>query len=210
MPLNRMIIPTLSLLLGATGLCTVKASGSPLGSPSPISAQDRDDWETPPRELRDVQRQGFRDGIEGARKDADNHRRPDVNNRDEYRNPHLPYQQREAYRDGFRRGYEVGVSHLYGGAQQPMGRYDQQGGYPDRDDRQYMGQGSDIRSRGFQDGMIGARKDLDNHRRPDVNNRDEYRHPNVPREVRDAYREAFRRGYDRFMSQQVGGRYDGR
>src|SRR6059058_636083 len=147
MTLNRMIVPALSLLLGATGLCAAKASGSPLGPPSPISAQDRDDWEAPPRELHDIQRQGFHDGIEGARKDADNHRRPDVNNRDEYRNPHLPAEKREAYRDGFRRGYEVGVSHLYGGAQygaqQPMYRYNQQPGYSDHD-RQYMdkGQGS--------------------------------------------------------------------
>ncbi len=38
-----------------------------------------------------------------------------------------------------------------------------------------MGQpmGSDIQRRGFQEGMEGARKDMDNHRRPNVNNRDE-------------------------------------
>jgi hypothetical protein len=205
MTLNRTAVATLSLLLGATGFSAARASGLSLASPSSISAQDRDDWEAPPRGLRDTQRQGFHDGIEGARKDADNHRRPDVNNRDEYRNPHLPPEQREAYRDGFRRGYEVGVSHLYGGAQQPMNGYNQPG-YPDRD-RQYMGQGegSEIQHRGFEDGMVGARKDMDNHRRPDVNNRDEYRHPNVPREVRDEYREAFRRGYNRAMSQQFDG-----
>ena len=206
MTLNRMVVPALSLLLGATGFSAARAFSSPLGTPSSISAQDRDDWETPPRELQEIQRQGFHDGIEGARKDADNHRRPDVNNRDEYRNPHISGEQREAYRDGFRRGYEVGVSHLYGGAQQPMGQY-QQPGYPNAYQHDMgRGEGSDIQRRGFQDGMEGARKDMDNHRRPDVNNRDEYRHPNVPHEVRDEYREAFRRGYNEFMSRQMGDR----
>jgi ribosome modulation factor len=154
-----------------------------------------------------MERQGFHDGIVGASKDFDNHRRPDVNNRDEYRNPHLPPEQREAYQAGFRRGYDRGVSHYYGSAgfQQPMGGYYEQRRGPDR---YGYGQdmGSDIQRRGFQDGMEGARKDLDNHRRPDVNNRDEYRHPNVPRQVRDRYRDAFRRGYEQYMSQQYGGR----
>jgi hypothetical protein len=64
--------------------------------------------------LNEIQRRGFHDGIEGARKDAGNHRRPDVNNRDEYRHPHLPPEEREAYREGFRRGYERAMSHLMG------------------------------------------------------------------------------------------------
>jgi hypothetical protein len=68
----------------------------------------------PPQEFRDIQRQGFHDGIEGARKDFDNHRHPDVNNRDEYRHPHVPPSARDDYREGFRRGYDAGVSHLYG------------------------------------------------------------------------------------------------
>ncbi len=55
----------------------------------------------------------------GAQKDFDNHRRWDPKNRDEYRNPHLPPEQREAYRDGFRRGYERGEAHLTGQDQQP-------------------------------------------------------------------------------------------
>ena len=32
--------------------------------------------------------------------------------------------------------------------------------------------------RGFHDGVEGARKDFANHRPPNVNNRDEFRHPN--------------------------------
>jgi hypothetical protein len=46
---------------------------------------------------------------------------------------------------------------------------------------------------------------MESHRRLDVTRRDEYRHPRVPREVRDEYREAFQRGYERAVSQQVGG-----
>jgi len=72
-------------------------------------------WDVAPQELNQFQRQGFHDGIEGARRDFDNHRAPDVENRDEYRHPHLPPEQREAYRDGFRRGYHRAMEHLTGG-----------------------------------------------------------------------------------------------
>ena len=70
-------------------------------------------WENPPAEYRQaVARQGFHDGIEGARKDAGNHRPPNVNNRDEYRHPSYRGADRRTYRQAFRRGYEVGVQHL--------------------------------------------------------------------------------------------------
>jgi len=69
-------------------------------------------WEAPPPELQGVERQGFHDGIEGARKDAENHRPPNVDNRDEYRHPSVPHRDRGAYREGFRHGYQVGVDHL--------------------------------------------------------------------------------------------------
>jgi hypothetical protein len=59
-----------------------------------------------------IRRQGYQDGIEGARKDYDNHRRPDVNNRDEYRHPHVPSDQQDAYRDGFRHGYQAAWDHM--------------------------------------------------------------------------------------------------
>jgi hypothetical protein len=67
------------------------------------------------------------------------------------------------------------------------------------------GRFSEIQRRGFQDGMEGARKDVENHRRPDPNNRDEYREPRVPRELQDEYREGFRRGYERAMAHLMGG-----
>jgi hypothetical protein len=59
--------------------------------------------------------QSFHDGIEGAKKDYVNHRPPNVNNRDEYRNPHfIAPPDRRDYRYGFARGYQVAVRHMYG------------------------------------------------------------------------------------------------
>jgi hypothetical protein len=159
-------------------------------------ASDRP-WDASPDGLSDIQRQGFRDGVEGARRDTDNHRRPDVNNRDEYRHPNVPSNLWGPYRDGFARGYQVAMSHLMGGAgfqPPPAPPWDA----PDSAWNNYQRQG-------FQDGMDGARKDYGNHRQPDVNNRDEYRHPSVPGQARDAYREGFREGYNRAMSHLTGG-----
>jgi hypothetical protein len=86
----------------------------PFSAPAP-AFQDHDhdrDWDTPPQEFREVQRQGYHDGIDGARKDYDNHRRPDVNNRDEYRHPHVAPSVQGDYREGFRRGYENAMEHM--------------------------------------------------------------------------------------------------
>ena len=116
MILNRLAIPAFALFLGATGLGTAKlaASAPHLGQPAAVHAaiQDRGGWDMAPSDLPEAQHQGFRDGIEGARKDFDNHRRFSVNNRDEFRHPHVPREEREAYREGFRRGYEVATHHL--------------------------------------------------------------------------------------------------
>jgi hypothetical protein len=82
-----------------------------MGGPPPIART----WDAVPDEFDALRRQGFHDGLEGARRDYGNHRRPDVENRDEYRHPRLPPEQREAYREGFRRGYQVGINHMMGG-----------------------------------------------------------------------------------------------
>ena len=107
---NQLAISALAIALSTSGFAIAQpfattASGS--------QYQDHDhDWNTPPQEFKDIQRQGYHDGIEGARKDYDNHRRPDVNNRDEYRHPHVPESARGDYREGFRRGYDTAWDHM--------------------------------------------------------------------------------------------------
>ena len=71
-------------------------------------------WNNAPSEFNDAQRRGFQDGMEGARKDYENHRTPNVNNRDEYRHPNVPKGLRHDYREGFQRGYDDGVRHMMG------------------------------------------------------------------------------------------------
>ncbi|MEI9980045.1 MAG: hypothetical protein WDN23_13795 [Edaphobacter sp.] len=103
---NQFALPILAIALAAPGLAVALPP-----TPAPLFAQEQA-WDTPPKEFRDIQRQGFHDGIEGARKDFDNHRRPDVNNRDEYRHPHVADSAKADYRDGFRRGYDAAMDHL--------------------------------------------------------------------------------------------------
>jgi len=96
--------------------CLLAAFAAPApAQPVPAAYMQQGPWDAPPPELDEVSRRGFHDGVEGARKDYGNHRRPDVNNRDEFRHPHVPERDREAYRHGFERGYQVAVDHLYHG-----------------------------------------------------------------------------------------------
>ena len=176
--------------VSASCTLTLNAHGLPPGPPLPGYVQDRGQWEAPPQEWSDIQRRGYSDGEDGARKDFGNHRRPDVDNRDEYRHPRVPSDMWGAYREGFRRGYDVAMSHLMGGPDWRMRA-------PDRPWDAPAAEWNEIERRGFQDGIEGARKDYDNHRRPDVNNRDEYRNPHVPTDQREAYRQGFRNGYER-------------
>ncbi len=66
-----------------------------------------------------------------------------------------------------------------------------QGGW-DAPPREYR----DAARQGFQDGLYGAQKDFENRRRWNVNNRDEYRHPNIAGPLRRDYKMGFKRGYD--------------
>jgi hypothetical protein len=110
MKMNRFAISAVALALATPGIVLAQRYASPQAY-----GQGQGGWDVPPQEFRDIQRQGYHDGIEGARKDFDNHRRPDVNNRDEYRHPHVPASARDDYREGFRRGYETAMSHMMNG-----------------------------------------------------------------------------------------------
>lgn len=209
MRINGLAILTLAMLLSAAVPGSARAHGAPLGSPVPVTGQERG-WDMPPGELNETQRRGFHDGVEGARRDFENHRRPDVNNRDEYRHPQLPYNLREAYRDGFRRGYSVAVAHRTEAPVRAEPAPPMQMREPERHGWEVvLDRFSEIQRRGYQEGMEGARRDAENHRRPDPNNRDEYRDPPVPPGLRDEYREGFRRGYEEAVSQMMGEREQG-
>ena len=92
---------------------TMHAQYAPQGPP-PGYGEHGNSWNSP-SQSNEAQRRGFQDGIEGARKDYENHRRPDVNNRDEFRHPNVPRHLRHDYREGFERGYDEGVRHMIGG-----------------------------------------------------------------------------------------------
>jgi hypothetical protein len=119
MKLTKWITPVFAAtLMVAAAACSSAQYGPPPGGPPPGYQQGggRDgDWQNAPPEFREWQQKGFRDGIEGARKDFENHRRFTPNNRDEFRHPNAPGPFRRDYKDGFRRGYQVGVQHMTGG-----------------------------------------------------------------------------------------------
>lgn len=114
MKLTRLTAP---LLLFATLASATLASAQYYGPPpqQPGYGQGGGGWDAAPPEFRAAQQRGFHDGIEGARRDFQNHRPPNVNNRDEYRNPKfIPGPDRRDYRFGFQRGYDVATRHMYG------------------------------------------------------------------------------------------------
>ena len=198
MNLNWLRVASLS---GCAAFVLLSAPHVYAASPTPLAAgfsQDRDDWNRPDNAWNDIQRRGFHDGIEGARHDIENHRQPNVENRDEYRHPDdVPPPMRHAYRDAFRRGYDRGISHFMSGPNAPPPVMHAWDAVPDEFDA--------LRRQGFHDGIEGARKDYENHRRPDVDNREEYRHPRLPVELRESYREGFRRGYRVGIDHLMGG-----
>ncbi len=92
--------------------------GPPPPQPPPYRYAPRA-WDAPPLEYREFQQLGFHDGIDGARKDIENHRRPNVNNRDEFRHPHVPREVRGDYRHAFEKGYYTAMQHFANGGPRP-------------------------------------------------------------------------------------------
>lgn len=111
MRLTWFALPILTIAAGV--VCSSPSTAHAAAPQGPAYAEPG--WDAPPAEFREVKRQGFHDGIEGARRDFDHHRSPDVERREEYRHPHVDRSVREDYRDGYRRGYEVAMHHLMGG-----------------------------------------------------------------------------------------------
>ena len=103
---------TIFLLLSSPA--AMHAQYAPPQGPPPGYGDHGNAWNNAPSEFNDAQRRGFQDGMVGARKDYENHRTPNVNNRDEYRHPNVPKGLRHDYREGFERGYDDGVRHMMG------------------------------------------------------------------------------------------------
>jgi len=193
MNLNWLRIASLS---GCAAFVLLSAPRTHAFSSSPLAsglAQDRGDWDRPDDAWDDIQRRGFHDGVEAARDDFANGRRPDADDRPEYRHPRVPGRIRQVYRDSFLRGYNVAMSHIaapppaYG---PPPPAYGQRGGwdaFPDGYD--------DVRRNGFHHGIESARDDYEHRRNPDINRHDTYRHPDVPRDQKRPFQEGYRRGY---------------
>jgi len=202
MSIKRLALPVVACLFAA-GFFSLQAPAVPVSSPMPAGIQERG-WDQPPQEFNEIQRRGFHDGIEGAHKDMDNHRAPDVNNRDEYRNANFPPEIREQYREAFRRGYMSAINRMNGAPPPPPPNVGQPNFGPAFGWTGIPGRFSEIQRRGFQEGVMGAQRDMENHRRPDPDNRDEYRNPSVPPAFVEDYREGFRRGYSQTISQAYG------
>ncbi len=211
------IVSAVALFLAFTGPGFAKSSGQPQPQTVSANGQDRDAWDAPPQGLPEAQLMGFRDGVSGARKDFDKHRELNVNNRKEYLNPHLPPDQRDAYCDGFRLGYERGASHFISGVEQPVALLETTKvpepvrsvppvvATTERHDAA-ADSASEIQRRGFKDGIDRARIDLENHRWTSANDRNEFQDLKLAPGLRLQYLAAFSQGYDQFMSQQASGR----
>ena len=106
MRLSRLLIPTFAIALIA---CARSALAQQFYEPPPFTNgqhEAEEAWE----------KRGFYDGMEGAERDFGNHRQPNVNNREEYRDPDsIPGWARHEYREGFRRGYYLKVRQIYYG-----------------------------------------------------------------------------------------------
>jgi hypothetical protein len=124
----RTRLGTMALLIGL-GMTTFGVAGAKAQEGPPPPGYYNQPWTQYPDDYRsDIARRGFHDGIEGARRDFENRRRPDVDNREEYRHPDdVPHEARHEYREAFRRGYQRGVENIYNGGRR----------HHDDDDRRY-------------------------------------------------------------------------
>ena len=179
-------------------------------APTEPAAFGQERWEMPPGEFNELQRRGFRDGIQGARRDYGNHRRPDVNNREEYRYCNLGHGECGVYQAAFRRGYQEAASHLWNAPQPPVAVVPPPDHDRDRDrgsawDNWGMsGLEKEAERRGYRDGVEEARHDVQFNRNTDPDDQPQFRNPPVPPPMAGEYREGFLRGYEVAVSQMRG------
>lgn len=105
------------VLLGSTGAGAAMQNGGPppqgYGQGNGYGpAQGPGGWDAPPGAYSDVQRQGFHDGIDAARRDFHDGRPPNFAQHQEFRQPHLPPPARHDYRNSYRQGYQLAMQHI--------------------------------------------------------------------------------------------------
>ncbi len=72
-------------------------------------------WQQPPDDYRDAQRQGFHEGIEAAQRDWNDRRHRDADDHEMYRHPPVDREFVRDFRDGFRHGYSEAMHHMRDG-----------------------------------------------------------------------------------------------
>ena len=113
MKIRWLALPIMAVAVWVAGSSPSKAYAAAPQEPG-YGHPYQDGWDAPPAEYRDVQRKGFHDGIEAARKDFDHHRTADMDDHNEYRHPHVDASLRDDYREGFRRGYDQAMRNMMG------------------------------------------------------------------------------------------------
>jgi len=112
-------IPALALCMAAPA--TIKAAAQQQYPSDPQYStpqaqdqyQDRDrDWDRTPDGYRDPQRQGFREGVEAARRDYMDRRHADADDHQVYKHPPVDERDRGEFRDGFKAGYRRAMDHM--------------------------------------------------------------------------------------------------
>ena len=111
-------IPALALCMAApatTKLAAQEPLPPPPSAPQYSSPQDQyqdRDWDRTPDGYRDPQRQGFREGVEAARRDFVNHHHADADDHDVFKRPPVDKQDRGEFREGFKEGYRRAMDHM--------------------------------------------------------------------------------------------------
>lgn len=142
--------------------------------------------------------QGYRDGIVGARQDIRENKRYDYNDhgwwQDAKRGYNRRYGDRQSYKLRYREGYEAGYRDTWENAR---GRGDYSRGYPG----DYRNVSDSAYNMGYNDGIVGAQKDLDQRKSPDPGRHEWYQDANRgygsggSYGSREEYRERYRQGY---------------
>jgi hypothetical protein len=105
--------PLLAFALAAFPAVSLHAQqyGPPQDHDHDAAQRDSGQWDAPPSEFHDTERQGFHDGIEAARFDMENNRGMDPHRSRMFRHPPVSGEMRHEYREGFVQGYNVAMQH---------------------------------------------------------------------------------------------------